>query len=428
VVLHVRAHRHAVIRVYIHTFGCKANQYDSEVLRQALEAAGAVVVDDPAAADSAIVNSCTVTHVSEAKMRGFIRRISRKNPSLASLMVVGCSATLDDGAIASIQGVTSVIAGIDPGPVLQALGLPSRGADQILRDFRRGSRAWLKIQDGCDEHCTYCATRFARGRSRSRSPEEILEEAQVLAGTHAELVLTGVHIGCYGQDLTGRPTLSRLVIDLITKIPNIRFRLSSVEATQLDETLMDLMVSAPDRLAPHVHAPLQSGSQRILKLMGRVWYTPDEYRERLERLAARKQFLGLGADIIVGFPGETDADFAATRSLVEGLPFTYIHVFPYSPRPVTPAAKLGNAVRPEVTKQRSAELRTMVAAKKAAIVAARDGSLADVVLLRRSHGRLEGLTEDYLTVFSSSDTVLPARYDAVLRYRDGTLHAKPKID
>jgi len=177
-----------------------------------------------------------------------------------------------------------------------------------------------------------------------------------------------------------------------------------------------------------VHAPLQSGSQRILKLMGRVWYTPDEYRERLERLAARTQFLGLGADIIVGFPGETDADFAATRSLVEGLPFTYIHVFPYSPRPVTPAAKLGNAVRPEVTKQRSAELRTMVAAKKAAIVAARDGSLADVVLLRRSHGRLEGLTEDYLTVFSSSDTVLPARYDAVLRYRDGTLHAKPKID
>jgi threonylcarbamoyladenosine tRNA methylthiotransferase MtaB len=416
-----------VTRVYIHTFGCKANQYDSEVLRQALEATGATMVHDPASADAAIVNSCTVTHVSEAKMRGLVRRISRKNPGLKSISIVGCAATLDEGDLATLPGVTSVIGGTDPDVILHALGLSTKSGDRILRSFRRGARAWLKIQDGCDENCTYCATRVARGASISRPPKEILREAETLAGSHAELVLTGVHIGCYGDDLEDRPSLSNLVSDLIGMIPDVRFRLSSVEATQLDDTLMELMAGASDRVAPHVHAPLQSGSDRLLRLMGRTWYTASEYRRRLENLAKRVSALGLGADIIVGFPGETDDDFAATRSLVEELPFTYLHVFPYSPRPVAPSVKLGPPTHPDVVKSRSAELRDLADARLSEYKTTRDGTEGDVVLIRRSSGRYEGLTEDYLTVFTPIDTVVPARFRAMLRNRNGTVWAEPAI-
>ena len=180
-VLDVRSHRHAVTRVYLHTFGCKVNQYDTEVLRQALQAHGVEVVNDPARADATVVNSCTVTHVSEAKMRGFVRRVVRRHRNNESVIVVGCAATVDDGTIRAIPGVTSVIAGVDPNAVLVALGLPPATVDPILKDFKRGARAWLKIQDGCDEHCTYCATRFARGKSRSRSSADVLREAEVPA-------------------------------------------------------------------------------------------------------------------------------------------------------------------------------------------------------------------------------------------------------
>ena len=425
---HVRSHRHAVTRVYLHTFGCKANQYDSEVLRQALETAGVFVVDDPASANAAIVNSCTVTHVSEAKMRGLVRRISRENPTLTSVFVIGCAATLDDGTIRSIPGVTSVIGGTDPHKVLEAMGLSVSGVDSILRSFERGSRAWLKIQDGCDEHCTYCATRVARGSSASRAEEEIMREAKVLAEAHAELVLTGVHIGSYGQDLRYKPKLSDLVTNLINGIPDVRFRLSSVEATQIDERLMNLMATAPTRLAPHVHAPLQSGCDRILRLMGRTWYTVADYRQQLENLAERVTTLGLGADVIVGFPGETDEDFAATKSLIEALPFTYLHVFPYSPRPVAPSVKLGPAAEPGVVKQRSSELRILADTKQAAYRAARNDCDGDVVLLRRAGGRFEGLTEDYLSVVAPTDATLPARFEATLRHRDGTLWAEPTVN
>lgn len=425
---HVRAHRHSVTRVYIHTFGCKANQYDSEVLRQALESAGVVIVKDPASANTAIVNSCTVTQKSEAKMRGLVRRISRENPDLSSIVVIGCAATMDDGTIQSLPGVTSVVGGTDLAAVIETMGLSAERLDPILRSFERGSRAWLKIQDGCDEHCTYCATRVARGSSTSRSPREIVREAEVLARAHAELVLTGVHVGSYGNDLPYPHGLSDLVRNLVDQIPDVRFRLSSVEATQLDEPLIDIMANAPGRLAPHVHAPLQSGSDRLLKLMGRRWYTAAEYRGQLERLAERVTTLGLGADIIVGFPGESDEDFVATKTLVEALPFTYLHVFPYSPRSVAPSVKLGPAVEPDVMKVRSSELRKLAAEKQAAHRASRNDCAGDVVVLRRTGGRFEGLTEDYLSVFTSTDTVLPARFTATLRHRDGTLWAEPTVN
>lgn len=415
-------------QVYLHTFGCKANQYDTEVLRQALEAAGVVTVDNPAKANAAIVNSCTVTHVGEAKMRGLVRRIARDNRECSAIFVIGCAATVDDGTIRSIPGVTSVIGGTDPNLVLRALGLPVGKIDPILRSFERGARAWLKIQDGCDERCTYCATRFARGKSLSRQPAEILREAEVLASEHPEIVLTGVHMGSYGRDLEDDCSLSDLVTLLVKQIPVVRFRLSSVEATQVDDGLVDLMAGASDRLAPHVHAPLQSGSDRLLKLMGRRWYTAAEYRTQLERLAHRVPTLGLGADVIVGFPGETDEDFTATRSLIEALPFTYLHVFPYSPRSIAPSASLRPTIGPAVKKQRSHDLRALADAKAAAYNASRHDKLGDVVLIRRVGGHFEGLTEDYLPVSVSAETPLPARFRARLRLRDDRLWADPTVN
>jgi threonylcarbamoyladenosine tRNA methylthiotransferase MtaB len=402
-----------VTRVFLHTFGCKANQYDSEVIRQALEAAGATIVDDPDHADAAVVNSCTVTHVGEGKMRGYVRRLARVRPEIRTV-VVGCAAALDDGAIAALPQVTGVIGGAEPADVLRSLDLPVVEQPAALRTFQRGTRAWLKIQDGCDEHCTFCATTAARGANRSRSAEDIIAEAEALAAHHQEVVLTGVHIGTYGRDLGASHSLGRLLEALVARVPVVRFRLSSVEATEVDDRLLELMTAVPDRLAPHLHAPLQSGSDPVLKRMGRHWYTASDYCRRVERMAARLPRFGLGADVMVGFPGESDADFEATQAVIARLPFTYLHVFPYSERPTAVAQRLGPAVDPPVVRDRSAALRALAAEKGAAYRRRRAGEPADIVTLTRRAGRYEGLTEDYLAVGWQATTVAAKRFTAPL--------------
>jgi len=388
------------VRVYLHTFGCKANQYDSEAVRQRLEDAGCAVVESPEDADAAVVNSCAVTHVGEAKMRSLVRRLARRNPEIRTV-VMGCAAALDDGRIAALPNVTSVVPGPDGDAVARSLGFATPAAPG-LRRFASGSRAWLKIQDGCDEHCTFCATVLARGQARSREPAALVAEAAQLARGHAEIVLTGVHIGTWGGDLGGRWTLSALVAMLIERVPDVRFRLSSVEATEVDAPLVELMARAPERLAPHLHAPLQSGSDRVLKRMGRHWYTAGSYRAAVERLAERVAPLGLGADVIVGFPGETAADHAATLRLIEDLPFTYLHVFPYSEREGTAAVRLGP---PETAaaRGRGADLRALGEAKAAAHRSRRSGSRADLVMESRRGGLREAVTEDYLAALLPAD-------------------------
>ena len=405
------------MKVFLHTFGCKANQYDTEVVRQRLESAGCEVVEDAAGADAAVVNSCTVTHVGESKMRRFVRHLAKEQPGIRTV-VMGCAAALDDGTIAALPNVSHVVGGADADAVLQSL-LPSavRRPPSSLLEFRNSSRAWLKIQDGCDEHCTFCATTLARGDNRSRAAHEIIAEARALAERHAEIVLTGVHIGTFGRDggdegdrgAKGQGadvrTLGGLVGLLVREVPDVRFRLSSVEATEVCADLERLMVEQPGRLAPHLHAPLQSGSDRVLKRMGRHWYTAKSYRERLEHLAQRVQPFGLGADIIVGFPGESDADHRATVELVEALPFTYLHVFPYSPREGTAAPRLGKPVHPDAARERSAELRAIASRKATAHRAARAGQEADLVLEARQGGLRDALTEDYLGVQLPAESV-----------------------
>jgi threonylcarbamoyladenosine tRNA methylthiotransferase MtaB len=404
--------------VYLHTFGCKTNQYDTELVRQALESAGATMVLDPGAADAAVVNTCTVTHVSEAKMRGLVRRLAREHRGVRTV-VMGCAAERDDGRLARLPGVVGVVGGADAVRVLEVLDLPTGGVGRVLRRFDRSARAWLKVQDGCDEHCTFCATTLARGANRSRDEMEILAEAEALAEHHVELVLTGVHIGTYGQDRRDGSSLGLLVERLVEQVPRVRFRLSSVEATEVDDRLAALMADAPERLAPHLHAPLQSGSDFLLKRMGRHWYTARSYRQAVERLTKRLSTCGLGADVMVGFPGERTEDHAATMGLVADLPFTYLHVFPYSERPGAAAARLGPAAAPAAVKQRAAELRALAHEKGTAYRAARSGRRADVVLLSRAAAGPTGLTGDYLTVVVPPDPPPARRFAATLALDQG---------
>jgi len=391
------------VNVFFHTFGCKANQYDTEQVRQAFAATGAAVVDDPALADVAVVNSCTVTGESEAKLRRYVGRLARGRRELRTV-VMGCAAALDDGRIAALPSVQAVVGGAEPTDVLAAAGVTS--PPPLTSDVRRLTsaqgrhRALLKIQDGCDEHCTFCAATLARGANRSRSIADLVGEARALAEHHAEIVLTGIHIGTYGQDAS--TSLGVLLDALVSAVPDVRFRLSSIEATEVDDAIARLLIDAPRHIAAHLHAPLQSGSDRVLKRMGRHWYTAGSYRARLEWLAERLPVFGLGADIIAGFPGETDADHRATLDLVAVLPFTYLHVFPFSVRPDAPAAKLGGQLPPPVIKARTAELRALADRKARAYRERRTGQFADGVVSGRLAGRVEIVTEDYLSIYLSS--------------------------
>ena len=366
--------------VYYQTFGCKANQYDTERMRQEAEARGAGTTSDVSGADVVVVNTCTVTNQADADARRYIRRLHRERPGV-QIVVAGCSAALKADVYREMPGVTSVIAGHDPvevaGQVSPATPVqielrssldridsePIGG--ELLRSRRGASRGWLKVQDGCDRKCSFCATRLARGESRSRSPEDVVAEARLLARSHPELVITGIHIGHYGVDLEPSWSLSRLLRLLLDEVPDVRFRLGSVEATEVDDLLIDLLAGADGRVAPHLHMPLQSGADPVLKRMRR-WHTREQYRVRALEIAERISPLGLGADVITGFPGETAEDHEATRSLIEELPFTYLHVFPYSPRSGTVATELPNPVVQRVSGERSKELRTLVHQKGAA--------------------------------------------------------------
>lgn len=416
------------MKVFLRTYGCRANHYDSEQLRQAIEAAGGEIVATAAEADAAVFNSCAVTAAAESELRRGIRRAARERPALRTV-VMGCAAALDRGALGAVPTVAGVIPGADMEGVTAALGLPLPPLT-MLRRAQSTARGLLRVQDGCDEHCTFCATTLARGANRSRSVAELVDEAARLAERHPEIVLTGVHIGTYGRDRGG--SLGELLETLVREVADVRFRLSSVEATELDDRLVALLRDGGDRVAPYLHAPLQSGSDRILRRMGRHWYTAASYAAAVERLVVGRPVFGLGADVIAGFPGETEDDHAATVALVERLPFTSLHVFPYSPRPGTAATRLPDPVDPATATRRAAELRALAEARGAAYRARRAGGAADVVVVSQGkgsdEGKREGLTEDYLTVLVS-DPELPRGARCPCRLRaapDGrTLLAEP---
>jgi len=413
------------MRVWLRTFGCRANQYDTEAVREMVERGGHAIVADASEADVAVFNSCVVTSDAVADLRQAIRRAVRENPRLENV-VMGCASAVAEGeALGALPNVRHVIPGADLDAVARALGLGAP-VEPVRTRAQTGTRALLRVQDGCDEHCTFCATTVARGANRSRPIAALIDEAASLAQRHPEIVITGIHIGTYGRD-TGS-TLGELMTQLVQSVPDVRFRLTSVEATEVDERLLEIMQSEPRRLAPQLHAPLQSGSNAVLRRMGRHWYTAESYRSAVDWMAERLPVFGLGADLITGFPGETDADHRATMALVRLLPFSYLHVFPYSERPGTAATRLGETVAAQVSKRRAEELRALAAEQTAGYLARRVGQIADVVVVG-SGSKRRGLTEDYLEVDLIGEH-LPrgARVDVVLEAREGRLFGAAAAD
>lgn len=411
------------MKVWLRTFGCRANHYDAEAVRAMAERGGATIVPTAAEADVAVFTSCAVTADAEADLRQAVRRAQRENPGIRSV-VTGCAAALDRGAIAALPGVEHVIAGGDLPAVAAALAIPAT-AGGTLTQLQSGTRALLRVQDGCDEHCTFCATTLARGAGRSRTVAELVPEARGLARHHPEIVLTGVHVGTWGRDVGS--SLGELLVALVEEVPEVRFRLASVEATEVDDRLRALLRALDGRVCPYLHAPLQSGSDRVLRRMGRHWYTAEEYERAIDRLVDGMPYFGLGADVITGFPGEGDDDHERTRRLVERLPFTHLHVFPWSPRPGTAAVRLAGRVAEGVAAERARELRAIGRAKEDAHRRARRGGAADVVALGGGEGRgRRGLTDDYLTVVVPDAVPRGLRFRATLEAdAEGRLLARP---
>jgi threonylcarbamoyladenosine tRNA methylthiotransferase MtaB len=416
-------------RIFFHTFGCRANQYDTELMRQLLASRGCEPVDDPAAADAVVVNSCTVTQNADAELRRYVRSVSRRSGRPVPVVVAGCAAAVAADSIRQLDGVAAVVRGQDPEAVADSLGIPPTAAlgpavTALQRNVGR-TRAWLKVQDGCDLNCSYCLIRVARGRSRSRPPAEIVAEASRLAEHHPEVSLTGIHIGLYGKDRRPRESLAALLEQLLESVPSVRFRIGSLECSQLDDRVTRLMEESAGRLAPHLHVPLQSGSDRVLKAMRRA-YLSDRYRGRVEGLCERVWPLGLGTDVIVGFPGEREEDHRRTLELIEALPFTYVHVFPYSDRAGTDAEKLPDPVPPHVKAARSREIRELVRRKAREYRSRRAGTQAMVVL--EGDDMETAVTGDYLKVAAADSLRTAGRrlQPARLVARGGALRAEAR--
>ena len=408
------------------TLGCKLNQYDTTEVQALLEAEGFRTVPFETPAQVYVINTCTVTARADYSDRQTIRRAVARNPD-AVVVVTGCYAQTNPDAVASIPGVDVVLGTQDrqalPGllhqarkrvrplvqvsDVFQARTLPVIPVRHVAPGH---TRAFVKVQDGCQHRCSFCIVPFARGGSRSQAVEAVVDQVEALVSAgHVEVVLTGVDLGHYGWDLQPRTTLAALVKRLLDVRGLGWLRLSSVLPAYFTEELIELIVG-DRRICRHLHVPLQSGADRVLRAMRRP-YTARMYRTLVERLASAIPDLGLGADVIAGFPGETDADFEATAALVEALPFSYLHVFSYSDRRGTEAAR-GTAPRvASVTiRQRTTRLRSLGAAKQAAFRRAQMGrELLALVLERREReaGRLVGLTDNYLELaFAGPDALM----------------------
>jgi len=409
------------VTVALATLGCRLNQVESQEMGALLESRGFQVVPPGQAARVYVVNTCTVTGRADFSDRQTVRRITRADPD-AFVVVTGCWAQTDPAAVAALPGVDLVVGNREkyrlpdlldslvkrPRPTV-AVGNIREAHDVPVAPPARPvgrSRAFVKIQDGCQHRCAFCIVPAARGDSRSQEPKVVLDRVQALAEAgYPDVTLTGVDIGHYGWDLYPRTTLAALLRSLAA-VEGLRWlRLSSVLPSYFTAELIDAVTTLPT-MAPHLHLPLQSGSDRVLRLMRRPYHT-GMYRALVERLAAAVPDLGLGADVIVGHPGETDADFEATIALVEALPFSYLHVFAYSDRAGTEAARRPGHVPATVIRERSARLRRLGREKSAAFRRRLVGTRREVLVLEgrdRRTGLRSGLTANYVEVqFPGSD-------------------------
>lgn len=404
------------MRVAFATLGCRLNQFESDALARSAREAGHAVVGLDAAPEVVVVNTCTITHDADADARQLVRRAGRAG---AKVVVTGCWATAAPEEAAALPGVALVAGNREKERLIELLdGACDEGHApkihvapvDLLRRVRVArlrpatqpgrSRAYLKIQDGCDYRCSFCVVPQVRGRSASVAPEEVAAQlAGLVAAGVPEVVLTGVHLGIYGRDLRPRTSLSGLVAGLLPGLGAARLRLGSVDPHEVDEALVSLLAE-DRRLCRYLHLPVQSGDDATLRRMRRG-HTAEDLRALVTTLARRVPGIGIGTDVIAGFPGETEAAFAATHALLASLPLAYLHVFPYSPRAGTDAACLPGQVPPGVKAARTRALRSLSAAKQRAFAAGQVGARLPAVIHRTRHRRtnlLVGRADNGLTL------------------------------
>jgi threonylcarbamoyladenosine tRNA methylthiotransferase MtaB len=418
---------------FIEQFGCRATQADAAAIERQLRSRGFDAAPHAAAADVVVVNTCTVTAAADSQARRAIRAIHRANPA-ARIIATGCYAQRAPEELAALRGVTHVVGNSHKPEIPRLAELdsanaraasPSAYAESAATDFvalaslssarataaslpraaqilvgdifaqtellvapieggeAQHTRPTLKIQDGCNHRCSFCVIPYVRGNSRSLTPQRVVREInELIARGYREIVLSGIHLGSYGRDLAPRTNLRRLLSLVLAETSLERLRLSSIEPMDITDDLV-AFVASTDRIARHFHVPLQSASDRILSAMHR-WYRAEHYARRLEWISAHLPDAAIGADVIAGFPGETERDHRATLDFLRAQPFTYLHVFSFSPRPGTPAAALPHQVAPQEIQRRARELRALAGEKKSAFLARHVGKVLSVLTLRQS--------------------------------------------
>ena len=423
---------------YIEQFGCRATQADAAAIERQLRDRGFVAASESARADVVIVNTCTVTAAADAQARDAIRKLHARNP-VARVIATGCYAQRAPEELASLPGVSWVVGnshkpeipwlmdsiarvsasesanGFVPASALgeEKLSLLHGPAKILTGDIfeqkallaapviggeGNHTRPIVKIQDGCNSRCAYCVIPFVRGRSRSLQPIEVIDEiTRLSASGYREIVLSGINLGTYGRDLSPRVELIDLLQTILDETTAERLRISSIEPMDVTEELIALFAST-GRMAQHFHMPLQSGSNRVLAAMHR-WYRAEHYARRVELIRERLSDAAIGADVIAGFPGETDAEHAETVAFIRALPFSYLHVFSYSKRPETRAAELPNQVPAPEVKNRARELRALGEAKAACFRRSQIGRSMRVLTLRQTNDSAEttpAISSNYL--------------------------------
>lgn len=411
---------------YIKTLGCKVNQYESDGIAAGLEDNGLIRAKKGRSCDICIINTCAVTSKAAMQSRQAVRKLARDNPA-AKIIVTGCHAQTDPDIfkkmgplveIVSHPDKTSLADQIARNPALFPLGFKpvDHSAQNRFHSFSRpvsGSmtRAYLKIQDGCDAFCTFCIVPHARGSSVSMPVKMVLQHLEALGQTgFKEVILTGIHAGRYGRDLILPSTLTDLLALVTQKKPVHRIRLSSIEPNEIDDRLLDL--AGPDGiLCDHFHVPLQSGDDDILKKMKRP-YSAAFFKDTICKIHEKLPAAGIGVDTLIGFPTETDAQFENTYTLIEQLPVSYLHVFPFSPRKGTPAFSLTPRVPDAVISDRCRRMRDLGRQKRLAFIDANQGRCLQAVVQNRSDartGRLTAVTANYLHVFVEKNNALKGK-------------------
>lgn len=431
------------VKVGLATLGCKVNQYESAALAEDLHNKDFSLVPFNSRADVYIINTCTVTAFSDFQARQCIRRAHRTNPQ-AKIIVTGCYAQIASADIAKLDGVNLVVGNDQKNMIPELLQNGRINSNYILAHdifrqkkffhmplakFRGHTRAFLKIQDGCNSFCSYCIVPFARGKSRSLPPEEVLKAiTKFTYGGYKEIVLSGIHLGSYGRDLNPAATLTGLLHQIIDQHLDARIRLSSIEPGEITDDLLHLF-DKQDIICPHLHIPLQSGDDKILALMKRD-YNAAFYRNLIEKIAATVNGIAIGVDVMAGFPSEGEDEFKNTLHLLQDLPVAYLHVFPYSERPGTLAQKIQPKVPEALKKDRAAILRNL-GIKKREEFALRFLSKKLNVLVEKATDKktalMKGFSQNYMQVLleeNNSSIVNNIVTVQAVKFRDGKLYGK----